>query len=29
MCTHLVKINTESDLDEELVGWLRQAYEGA
>lgn len=29
MCTHLVKINAEADLDGELIDWLRQAYDGA
>lgn len=27
MCTHRVRISDASELDEELTGWLRQAYE--
>ena len=29
MCSHLVKINVEADLDNELAGWLKQAYDVA
>ena len=29
MCTHRVRIATREELDGELVGWLRQAYQGA
>ena len=29
MCTHRVRIEQASDVDRELLGWLRQAYEGA
>jgi hypothetical protein len=27
MCTHRVRISASSDLDPELVGWLREAYD--
>jgi predicted transport protein len=29
MCTHLVRISGADELDPELVGWLRAAYEQA
>ena len=29
MCTHRVRIASAKELDPELVGWLREAYEGA
>ena len=29
MCTHRVRIASRQEFDGELVGWLRQAYEGA
>jgi hypothetical protein len=29
MCTHRVRIASAAEFDDELVGWLRQAYEGA
>ena len=29
MCTHRVRIATAAEFDDELVGWLRRAYEGA
>ncbi len=29
MCTHRVRIATPGELDDELVAWLREAYEGA
>ena len=29
MCKHRVRIDTREELDGELVGWLRKAYEGA
>ncbi len=29
MCTHLVKITEASQVDDQVVGWLRQAYEMA
>ena len=29
MCTHRVRIDAVEQIDEELMGWLRQAYEGA
>jgi predicted transport protein len=29
MCTHRVKIETATEVNEELVSWLREAYEGA
>jgi hypothetical protein len=27
--SHLVKVNAEDEIDGELIGWLRQAYENA
>ena len=29
MCTHRVKVSTDKDVDPELMGWLKQAYEAA
>jgi hypothetical protein len=29
MCTHRVRIAADAEFDDELVGWLRRAYEGA
>jgi hypothetical protein len=29
MCTHRVRISGPADLDDELRGWLRAAYERA
>ena len=29
MCTHRVRVTAASDIDDELIGWLRDAYEGA
>ncbi|HET9344589.1 MAG TPA: DUF4287 domain-containing protein [Candidatus Limnocylindrales bacterium] len=29
MCTHRVRIASEAEFNDELVGWLRRAYEGA
>jgi hypothetical protein len=29
MCTHRVKISSEKEIDADLIGWLRQAYEAA
>ena len=29
MCTHRVDVTAESEVDDELVGWLREAYERA
>jgi hypothetical protein len=29
MATHRVRIGSEAELDRELIGWLREAYEGA
>ena len=29
MCTHRVRIASDAEFDDELVGWLRRAYEGA
>jgi hypothetical protein len=29
MCTHRVRLESASDVDAELVGWLKQAYEKA
>lgn len=29
MCTHRVKLETAAEVDEELVSWLKEAYEGA
>lgn len=27
MCTHKVSITSSEDVDEELLGWLRKAYD--
>jgi len=29
MCTHRVRVTTADQIDKELVGWLKQAYDGA
>ena len=29
MCTHRVKVSSAADIDSELIGWLRSAYEAA
>jgi hypothetical protein len=29
MCTHRVRIASRDELDPEVLGWLRQAYDGA
>jgi hypothetical protein len=29
MCTHRVRIAAESDIDRDLIAWLRQAYDAA
>jgi hypothetical protein len=29
MVTHRVRVNSPDEADDELVGWLRQAYEAA
>jgi hypothetical protein len=29
MCTHRVRVESAKDVDAELVGWLRQAYDNA
>lgn len=29
MCTHRVRLTSETDIDAELIGWLLEAYEGA
>jgi hypothetical protein len=29
MCTHRVRVAADSDIDAELLGWLRQAYAAA
>ena len=29
MCQYTVRITSESEIDKELVGWIRQAYDGA
>ena len=29
MCTHRVRVESAGDIDSELVGWLKQAYERA
>jgi len=29
MCTHRVRLESKKDVDAELMGWLREAYERA
>jgi hypothetical protein len=29
MCTHRVRVGSVDDVNDELLGWLRQAYEQA
>lgn len=29
MCTHRVQITSETDIDQELIGWMKEAYEKA
>ena len=29
MCTHRVRVAPDDGVDDEILGWLRQAYEGA
>jgi predicted transport protein len=29
MCTHRVRLETVADVDADVIGWLREAYEGA
>ncbi|MES2418050.1 MAG: DUF5655 domain-containing protein [Bacteroidota bacterium] len=29
MCTHRIKLEKESDIDQEVIGWLKKAYEAA
>ncbi|MEP0986650.1 hypothetical protein [Ekhidna sp.] len=29
MCTHRVQLTTAEEVDGELIGWLKEAYEGA
>jgi hypothetical protein len=29
MCTHRVRVGTLAEVDAELIGWLKKAYESA
>ena len=29
MCSHRVKLETEKDIDADLIGWIRKSYEQA